>query len=70
MAKRSKPNSNVVIDLRQKSGPMSTYWNAQVRRASKGKNLFENSNRSRAIALAGAENWCRRLGYKYKIKEA
>lgn len=60
----------VSISLRQKHGPMASYWTAQVRRGGKKATpLFENSDASRAIALSGAELWCNRLGYKYKIIE-
>lgn len=58
------------ISLRQKTGALSDYWTAQVRRANRGPILFENSNASRAVALAGAENWCNRLGHSYRIREA
>ena len=72
----SKPSSakhlrSVTISIRQKHGPMASYWTAQVRRGTGRKTsaLFENSDSSRAISLAGAEMWCNRLGYKYTITE-
>lgn len=58
------------IYLKQKHGPMASYWTAQVRRSGRKPSLFENSHASRAIALSGAENWCNRLGHTYQIKEA
>lgn len=70
MAKRSRLTNNVIIHLRQKHGPMASYWNAVVRRGGKkGPIIHENSDASRDIAVGGAELWCNRLGFKYTIKE-
>ncbi len=70
MAKPSRTRATVFIHLRQKHGPMASYWTAVVRRGKKGPNLFENSDASRAVALSGAEIWCNRLGYKPTILES
>lgn len=70
MAKRTGLTRQVTISLQQKHGPMASYWSAVVRRSRKGPVLFENMDAARAIALAGAENWARRQGFQYKIREA
>ena len=72
MSKSSHPQSRVTINLRRHEGPMTSYWSAQVRRGHtrKAKVLHENSDASRDNALAGAEIWCRRLGYQYSIKQS
>jgi hypothetical protein len=70
MSKPKRGNAPTIIELRQKHGPMATYWTAVVRRGRKGPILHDNSDANRDVALAGAEAWCRRLGYKPKIVEA
>lgn len=70
MSNQRRRPAPTIIDLRQKHGPLASYWTATVRRGKKGPILFENSDASRDVALGGAEAWCRRLGYKAKIVEA
>jgi hypothetical protein len=70
MSNRARRQAATIIDLRQKHGPLASYWTATVRRGRRGPILFENSDASRAVALSGAESWCRRLGYQAKIVEA
>lgn len=70
MSNPKRHQASTIIDLRQKHGPLASYWTATVRRGRKGPILFENSDASRAVALAGAESWCRRLGYTARIVEA
>ena len=59
-----------MIDLRQRHGPLQSYWTAVVRRGPKGPILFDNTNSSRDAALGGAQTWCRNQGYSnVKVRE-
>ena len=70
MSKPRRMQNKVTIHLARKAGTLSPYWSAVVRRGAKGPILFENSAADRAVALAGAEIWCKRLGYQTQIKES